>query len=348
MSEYTCNWKTDLEEVEAWVQKAKRAQVIQFAESAGKRPIYLFAYGEQALQPAKTNYNSACGAHDPSAHVNRADKKPVIMLVGGIHGQETEAIAALFNLISLLETGVDLDGNRNDAMLEAAEHVRLLIIPVMNPDGRARVKPQAMVGLTYKELRYWGQGTWTDGSLCNWPDCKKIHPILGHTQFLGAYYNDNGINMMHDQFFAPMAEETAALMRLTEAEQVDCALLLHGGGNSLNSIIMNAFVPQWVNEQLRTLAQRCRAQGERFPIFDVPKSEADTPFSSFNLASALHHVNGSVSAVFESNECIVDMGGTKQTAEEIIRGHMVLFEQACRMFYEQQTPRIREALEKGE
>ena len=43
-------------------------------------------------------------------------------------------------------------------------------------------------------------------------------------------------------------------------------------------------------------------------------------------------------AVFESNECIIDYPGYHQTADEIMRGHMVLFEQACRMYTERQTP----------
>ena len=91
-------------------------------------------------------------------------------MVGAIHGQETEGTAALLNLISLLETGVDLQGIHNAAMLEACSRVRLLIIPVLNADGRKRVVPQAMIGKTWEEFRYWGQGTWSDGSLCEWPD----------------------------------------------------------------------------------------------------------------------------------------------------------------------------------
>jgi hypothetical protein len=40
------------------------------------------------------------------------------------------------------------------------------------------------------ELRFWGQGTWKDGTLCGWPDCKSIHPIANHSNHLGGYYNE--------------------------------------------------------------------------------------------------------------------------------------------------------------
>ncbi|MGI5855571.1 MAG: M14 family zinc carboxypeptidase [Candidatus Merdivicinus sp.] len=334
-------WQTDLSAVSAWAERARKAGVRRLTDSAGGRPVWLFAYGEREELHPSANYSSACGAHDITFYRDRRRKKPVILLVGAEHGQETEGTAALMNLISLLETGADLAGRPNDAMLEAASNVRLLIIPVMNPDGRARVKPAAMIGCTNDELRYWGQGTWLDGSLCSWPDCKKVHPIRDAVEFLGGYFNDDGINLMHDQFFRPMARETAALLALAEEELVDCALHLHGGTNSVNDLLSTSYVPLEISEAIRQLSIRCdtaaRQEGQSFTVRDIPARESGSTPPSFNLASALHHVCGAVSAVFESNECIRDAPGFKQTYEEILRGHMILFEQACRMFREWQS-----------
>lgn len=334
-------WQTDLSVVSAWAERARKASVRRLTDSAGGRPVWLFAYGEKEELHPSANYSSACGAHDVTCYLDRKRKKPVVLLVGAVHGQETEGTAALLNLISLLETGADLAGRPNSAMLEAAARVRLLIIPVMNPDGRARVKPAAMIGCTLGELRYWGQGTWLDGSPCCWPDCKKVHPIREAVAFLGGYFNDDGVNLMHDQFFHPMARETAALLELAEEEFVDCALQLHGGSNSVNDLLVTSYVPLETSEAIRQLAVRCdaaaRKEGLYFTIRDLPGRESGSTPPSFNLASALHHVCGAVSATFESNECICDEPGPKQTYEEILRGHMILFEQACRMFWEQQA-----------
>ena len=334
-------WQTDLSAVSAWAERARKASVRHLTDSAGGRPVWLFAYGEKEELHPSANYSSACGAHDVTCYLDRKQKKPVVLLVGAVHGQETEGTAALLNLISLLETGADLAGRPNSAMLEAAARVRLLIIPVMNPDGRARVKPAAMIGCTLGELRYWGQGTWLDGSPCCWPDCKKVHPIREAVAFLGGYFNDDGVNLMHDQFFHPMARETAALLELAEEEFVDCALQLHGGSNSVNDLLVTSYVPLETSEAIRQLAVRCdaaaRKEGLYFTIRDLPGRESGSTPPSFNLASALHHVCGAVSSTFESNECICDEPGPKQTYEEILRGHMILFEQACRMFWEQQA-----------
>ena len=76
-----------------------------------------------------------------------------------------------------------------------------------NPDGRSRVTPEAMVGRTGKDLRYWGQGTWAGGSLCGWSECKQVHPIQ-NVGFLGGYFTDDHINIMHDNFFHLMARES--------------------------------------------------------------------------------------------------------------------------------------------
>ena len=62
--------------------------------------------------------------------------------------------------------------------------------------------------MTGDDLRFWGQGTWKDGTLCDWPACKRQHPMAGENiGFLGCYFNDAGINPMHDEFFAPMSPE---------------------------------------------------------------------------------------------------------------------------------------------
>lgn len=327
-------WKTDLETISNMASSVRRAQVKELCRTPGGRPLTAFCYGQARPVECLANYSSACGAGDRDCYSSRADKTPTVVLLGAVHGGETEGTAALLNLISLMECGRDLAGAENHTIIDAAQGVRLIIVPVCNPDGRARVQPDTMVGLTGNELRYWMQGTWKDGSLCGWPDCKKRHPIKEHVGFLGGYYNDDGINLMHDNFFHPMATETQAILDLCDSECADWVLHMHGGSNSVNDLLQPSYVPVEVNEAVRTLAQRCDAvakgEGLKFTVRDLPQKEhGDTP-PSFNLVSAVHHVCGAVSACFESNECIIDQPGEHFTHEQIYRSHMILFEQCLR------------------
>ncbi|MBQ2956377.1 MAG: hypothetical protein IJE08_07940 [Clostridia bacterium] len=333
MLETPAFWKTDLDTIEQLALTAKAAEVRKIGISAGGRPMWCFSYGEKQPITHQANYSSACGGHDKSCYVPLEGKKPVVLLLGAVHGGETEGTAAAINLISLLETGKDLIGNEYPSLIEAARKVRLVIVPVCNPDGRARVQPAAMIGCTGDELRYWMQGTWTDGSLCGWPDCKKTHPIKEKVDFLGGYFNDDGINLMHDNFFHPMAAETQALIDLCDEESADWILHLHGGSNSTNVLLQTRYVTLECQEAIHNLAMRCdetaRATTDdlRFNIQDIPGKECGKTPPSFNLTSALHHVCGGVSAVFESNQCIIDQSGTHYNHEQVYRSHRILFEQ---------------------
>jgi len=326
-------WKTDLETINEWAKNAKNARVTELCRTAGNRPMYAFSYGEKQEIVSRANYSSACGGHDRSVYAPIEGKKPVVLLLGAEHGGETEGTAALMNLISLLETGFDLNGDRHDSLAEAASKVRLVIVPVCNPDGRARVVPSAVVGYTFEQHRYWMQGTWKDGSLCGWPACKLLHPLKDAVDFLGGYFNDDGVNLMHDNFFHPMAKETQAILDLCDSEKADWILHLHGGSNSVNALLQTHYVTLECQQAIEDLAKICddyclaHESDLRFTPPGLPGKETGTTPPSFNLPSAAHHVCGGVSAVFESNEHIADQDGTKYDHEQIYRSHRILFEQ---------------------
>ena len=225
-------WKTDLTSIDEQAGRIRRADVRVIARSPGGRPVYAFAYGEKQTIAQRANYNSACGARDRRWFDGEGPKKPVVLLIGAVHGHETEGVAALYNLVEILENGCDLRGEAHSEIVRAAEKIRLVIVPVANVDGRARVEPASMVGTSNEALRYWGQGTWKDGTLCGWPGCKQCHPMKADAGFLGGYFNDDGINLMHDQFFHPMAKETQALLDLAAEEHADSIIQLHEIGRA--------------------------------------------------------------------------------------------------------------------
>ena len=60
---------------------------------------------------SQANYGSAVGAGNPAYYARKdATTKPVILLLGPVHGQEVEGIVGLVNLIHVAETGQDHRG----------------------------------------------------------------------------------------------------------------------------------------------------------------------------------------------------------------------------------------------
>ena len=332
-------WKTKLSEVDETLAVVKRGTVKSAAKSAGGRNIYLLEYGEKQSFGRTANYSSACGAGNPKYYANKTEKKPVIFIVGAIHAGEMEGIAAVLNLIKIIETGKDFAGNENPFLQNCINDCRLIIIPVANPDGRARIPIDTMYGLTYEEFRHYGQGRWKDGTLCEYPQCKTVHPIKEHVSYLGSYYNDDGINMMHDNFFGEMSNETKAVMSTAEAEAPDFTLLLHGGGNSIPVILNTDYAPMFIKEKLRDLSLQIKEEAAKnnlpFTAMTITEDNFNPP-KSFNLTSALHHICGTATFVYESNQGI-DYGDkpsehweTLISYEEILKEHYILFEQTIK------------------
>lgn len=325
-------WKNSLEDIEESLGKVKRGKVSLLARSAGGRDIHLVTYGTQEEFHRKANYNSACGAGNPAYYADKSNSdRPVILIVGGTHGGELEGIVAVINLIMALETGEDLKGGRHDSIAELIQGSRLLLIPCLNPDGRARVPVSSMVGMPLDRMRYYMQGTWKDGTLCDWPGCKAIHPIRDAVEHLGAYFNDAGINLMHDNFFLPMAEETKGLMKLVDEEAVDATILLHGGANCINHIVPSRYVPLYMKERqydfTRKLHEACSAKGLKFGLIALNEQDGKVaPPPSFNLTSALHHLSGGLSMTYESNMGL-DAPGECYSYEDLLEHHFVLFEE---------------------
>lgn len=329
-------WKSRLTDIEACMSSVTKGKVRMLAVSAGGRSIPIVEYGEKEDFGRKANYGSACGAGNPEHYARKGkDAKPVLLIVGGVHGGELEGIVAVMNLIRLLETGADYRGKRHDELYDNAHRFRLLLIPCMNPDGRARLPIDTLIDVPYETFVYYMQGTWKDGTLCSWPDCKAVHPIKDASDYLGSYFNDDGVNLMHDNFFAPMARETAALLGLADEEAPDFTVQLHGGANNDNHLYPIYFLPQYVSQRQQAfnvqLADAYAQRGLPFALTNQLAPYGETyPSPPFNLATAIHHTCGGMSLTFESNMGLA-APGTKLTADDILDSHFVLFEEAFRL-----------------
>ena len=328
-------WVGEMEKLYKQLAEVSNGRVKIIANTPGQRPVHLVSFGKHEQVTQKANYNSAIGGRDQSAYMDKQTRyKPVILFVGPVHGHEVEALTGLSNLISIMDTGYDLRKREQAQLRELGKRCRLLIIPAGNPDGTARFKPQALQGMGLDDVRFWGQGTWNDDTFCGWPESKRQHPMVGdNTGFLGCYFNDAGINPMHDEFFEPMGPEAPAILKVATEEGVDLAVSLHSH-SSKPALLRPAYVTTEKQEDVRKLAAECYAilKKRGLPYGSVFTSKADggrNP-SPFNLTSAIHHVCGASSFTFECPHGLDSPQACKVGFEEILDIQLALYEAMMR------------------
>ena len=300
-------WKSRLSDVDAAVKAVKQGHVEVLARSAGGRNIYLVTYGPKQPWDSSANYNSAVAGLDPASYARKdGTQRPVVFFLGPVHGMEVEGIVGLVNLLNVAETGQDLRGRRWKELAENLARCRVLIVPCANPDGRQRCRFDSWVGEELSAHERVGMGTRPDGTNYQWPSVKRIHPMRGAAVgTLGAYFTDAGVNLMHDEWFEPMAAETRAWYKLAREEAPDFIVSLHSHA-SHPSVEPTAYVPRTVKDTIRQFGDRLQRRYAANGLPHRPGGPEPTedgqrfPPPPLNLASALHHACGGVSFVFES------------------------------------------------
>ncbi len=323
-------WKSTLVDIDECLARVRKGCVETIATSPSGRSVHLVSYGRANDLDSQANYNSACGARNPAWYAHKpAGTPPSVFIVGPVHGQEVENIVGLVNLINLAETGNDLLGRPWPELSTNLAKCRVLIIPCGNPDGRERCPYDSWVGLECKTMTHYGQGSRADGRDYGWPGCKARHPMVGDVGFLGAYYNDDGININHDDFFDPMAAETKAIFDVARREAPDCVVMLHSCANGPFPII-----PPYVSHEIKwkvkrfadRLADRYAAQALPHMRISPPTEDgAKFPPPAMDLSSAVHHVCGAMSCNFECIHGFRD--GTCATHEQILDVQLILFDE---------------------
>lgn len=307
-------FRSTLSDLEAELANVQTGQKEQIATSPGGLPVYAVFYGEKAESSSVANYNSAVAAREPSAYAKKdSSTRPVVFFLGPVHGQEVEGLVGLINLIHIAETGKDYRGREWEELKSKMDRCRIIIVPCGNPDGRLRCPYDSFLGLPTPIMTKYGQGTSLDGSSWGWPGAKSVHPMKGDVGILGAYFNDDGINLMHDDFFAPMAEETSAIMDLARAEAPDMTVSLHSHENRPR-ILQASYEPWFMKQRIDSLIRQLNQSYLDKGLPGVPsdwlggpevEDETAPPRASFNLISALHQVSGTMAFTFEcSHGCI--------------------------------------------
>ena len=294
-------WKATWEEVNEYLDTVERGRVWEIGRSQGGHPIRAVAYGDLEPVERRTTYSSAfASGHPEDFYDPQQRQKPVLLVFSAIHAAEIEGTITCLNFAHLMETGTDLRGRQWKELRALAEQMRVVLVPLAQPDGRIRSPVRNLVGGSVDDLYYYGQGVMRDGEILRWPACKRLQPVpVDDMQFVGGYYNDAGVNIQHDDFFAPqVAPETRALLDLVRAETPDAFITLHSCGNGPFLIAPENFLSQQCQfHQVQVgalIADRHRRDGLR------PGGGTRTePRGGFYLHTALYHTSGALPLIFE-------------------------------------------------
>lgn len=325
-------WRSRVSDVDRAIAGLKKGRARLLAKSVGGRNIHLVVYGERDRPASTANYNSACGGRTPASYRRKDGRqKPVVLFLGPVHGQEFEGLVGLNNFLHVAETGKDLRDREWPGITANLQKMRILAIPVANPDGRVRCPVDSWMGHDMDSYGLISMGTRPDGMAYRWPEVKQFHPMRGAVvRKLGAYFNDEGVNLMHDDWFAPMAAETRALVKLATDEAPDFIVSLHSHG-SQPSVEPTAYVTEAVKRSIQEFGSRLYARYAKagLPARTTPPpvqpDGAAFPPPSFNLASALHHACGAVSFVHECTAGI--MPQVRLDLEGLLDVEMILFDE---------------------
>jgi hypothetical protein len=327
-------------------QRAHKGKVQQIGTTAGGRPMRAVFYGQPRGPKGGTTFSGSLGFRDVRAFLGPDYGKKVYMAMGSVHGGEIEGIVGIVNLISVLETGSDLRGKPWPEITTAAAQLdRIILIPITNVDGRARV-PYRMLrnwGPNSEVQEYFNTGGWKNGKLIGYPNCKQYIPLdFSTVGFPGGYPNDAGVNFQHDDFLVHPQPETRALLDLTARERPDLTLNMHTGGNftgMAREVLEPSLMP--VQDEFFRRLHTALTLAKLRPSDDVAR-EADPSrerLGVYNLDTALNLNSGALAMLIESPSHAASPAmryGQRftHTADDIVNAQLICHQEAMKFLVE--------------
>lgn len=301
-------WLSTVDEVADFLYKnVEKGQILIIGNSSGGRHIRAVTYGKPRIGEGTTTFSGSLGFRDVRAYRGPDHEKKVYLGMAAVHGGEFEGIVGMVNLISVLETGKDLRGKKWPEINEVANQLdRIILIPMVNPDGRARIplRMETYNNTDHTIHEYLNTGGYPDGTIIGWPQVKEFIPLdFGRPLFPGGYPNDAGVNIQHDDFLGIRQPETQALFDLTERERPDLIINMHTGAvyMSMHRPFCEPVLSTVFDSLYKYVHTRLALEGlqhTKNPLIEADPGRA--PSSKFNLDGALNLHCGALSVVVES------------------------------------------------
>jgi len=308
-------WHVRLPEIRRQLSTMRHCRIEKLLAS---KELYAVFFQEKEFPKPEVRWPAAASSANPNAFKTSGIDPQCLMLIAGVHGAEAEGVAAVMNLLQLLETGKDLRGCERPALLSLLRAYRIVVIPCCNPDGRA-ISPDHLQGVSKEEFPRISQGVWKHGETISWAQSKEFFPLpMDRVAFPGGYPNREGYNIMHD--CAPgkvYTREAAAILELTERVQPDLFLNLHSqqgesilGRPSTFDYKRNIIRGRRLSEQVFRALQK----------HQLPALKPCGNSQSLNLNTAAVMLTGTLAMTYEST---TDCG---LTFNQILESHYVMLE----------------------
>lgn len=286
-------WPATFDRFDEILSNATHCQVEHIGTSAGGRAIH------------GVTYRGRSGA-------------PTIGLVGGMHGHEPQGPATCCNVISVLGYGRDLKGT---AWPEIVDDLNYVIVPVLNPDARARM-PNSFVGLAVQDILHYDAGMTLEG-VRHVPGNEDADPA--QMMILGGLFNDAGNHVNRetdpDNIRSP---EIRALMEFMGDHRPDIVLEFHAHAAPPMLIRPTNLVPEDVQARQEELCAAILARAADEEIVFNP----NVPASATCSTSLYHHFAGAVPILYESPQGVLD-SEVRWSHEEIIDTCMFVVSCLC-------------------
>ena len=339
-------WISTVEDVTEFLYRnVKKGEIEIIGHSAGGRPIRAVVYGNARQGKGTSTFSGSLGFRDVKAYRGRNHDMTVYWGMAGVHGFELEGIVGIVNLISVIETGKDLRGKAWPEISEQAAKIdRLILIPIVNQDGRARL-PLRMgknYGSDNTVHEYLNTGGNPDGTIIGWPQIKEFIPLdFGKPGFPGGYPNDAGVNIQHDDFFGKRQPETQALFDFAALERPDLIMNMHTGAVYMTMhrpfcepVLSAVFDSLYMYVQKRLTIENL--QGTTKPENINPQR---APRDAYNIDTALNLHCGALSVVVESPSHTFDnkiSGGALalHTPDMLLDAQLICHREAMRFLVE--------------
>jgi len=215
-----------------------------------------------------------------------------LLVIGGTHGHEPGTVASAMNLIHLMETGRDLDGQPHDRLLELLANVHLHVMPMLNPDGRS-VCPDSFYAQGLDTCTIYASGLTKDGKVVPY-DADSEQPLYyfdpAQCLFIGGQFNGAGyaINRRRSPDSSD-AVEVQALFEFVKPLGVEAILDLHACGYNFAFQARSHPAPYWpvMREWQRRAEALFKSKGRKLNPLHGDGNPPQAPKFHFN--SSLFH-----------------------------------------------------------
>lgn len=340
-------WITTNEDVTDFLKKTvKKGQIEIIGTSAGGRSIYAVLYGEARKGKGTTTFSGSLGFGDTRAYRGPDHDKTVYLGMSAVHGGEFEGIIGTVNLIAVIETGKDLRGKEWPVINEVVSRLnRVILIPIMNPDGRARIplRMELYRGTDFTVPEYLNTGGNSEGKITGWPEIKEFIPMdFSRPGFPGGYPNDAGVNFQHDNFLGTKQPETQALFDLAEREKPDLIINMHTGATYM--IMHHPFIEKSLDPIFDSLFRYVHTELtvhglQRTKDVKTEANPKNAPSGVYNIDGALNLHCGALCAVVESPShafSSLDYDGKPAilSVDMLLDGELICHQQAMKFLLE--------------